>query len=128
MKKIFKIILYVIGIAVLAFGLLVGYFAMNRDEIHDRILVSMREQLQAKVEFDKLDFSLFRDFPAVSIELKNVLIADSLYATHHVPLIKSKSLFLETSLLNIITLNLSIHKIILQDAALNIFKTCDEYS
>src|SRR5205085_9248373 len=92
MKKIFKIILYLVVIVVIAFALLIGYLTLNRDKIHDRLITSMRETLQAKVEFEKLDFTILRGFPSVSIELKNVLIADSLYNIYQLPLIKSKSL------------------------------------
>ena len=128
MKKIFKLFLYVIGVLVLALGILLGYLAMNRDKIHDQVLTSMRKKMQAKVEFGKIDFTVFRNFPLVSIELKNVLIADSLYDTYHIPLIKSKSLFLETSFWSLITLNLNVRKIILDDASVQIFKTHNDYS
>lgn len=128
MKKSLKIILSFIGTIVIIFSMLMTYFAMNRDKIHDRLLTSMREKLQAKVAFDKLEFSLLRDFPLASIELKNVLIADSLYDLHRVPLIKSKSIFLQTSIWNLVILNLEINKIVIEDAGFTIFKRLDGYS
>lgn len=128
MKKVFKILLIIVSIVILAFAILIGYFMLNRDKIYNSVKTSLQEQTQGIVEYDKAKISLFANFPNFSVELKNVLFADSLYSVHHVPLIKAKSIFLEVNLWKLLSLNVDVTKVKIQEASVRIFKTCDGYS
>lgn len=128
MKRIFKGLIIIAGLIVLAVGVALGYFALNRDKIHDAIKTSIHEKLQAKVEFDKTEFTFFRDFPNITIELKNILIADSLYDLYKKPIISSKGIYLETNLWKLLILKVDVKKVFIDDASINIFTDTNGYS
>jgi uncharacterized protein involved in outer membrane biogenesis len=128
MKKILKIFLILIAVIAIAVAALIGYFNSHRDEIHEKILTSMRDKLHALVEFDKMEFSLFENFPYLAIQLKNVLIADSLYDRYKTPLLSSEMLSLETNFWSLLTLNIDFKIVVIEHASLQMFTCSDGYS
>ncbi|MEO5571004.1 MAG: AsmA-like C-terminal region-containing protein [Bacteroidia bacterium] len=128
MKKIFKIIIILTAVIVIALIALYSYIRSNRDEIHTKIVTSMRDKLHARVEFDKMDFSFFESFPYLSIELTKVLIADSLFTIYKTPLLSSKKLSLQTNFWSILTLSIDIKKIVIEQSSLQIYTCSNGYS
>ncbi len=70
-KKI-VIILFVLLALLLASAVLIP--VMFKGELIDKTKTAINEQVNAKVEFDDLNISLFKSFPKVQIELENLSI------------------------------------------------------
>lgn len=58
------------------------YASTHKQELLVLIQKELSAKLRTPVNIQRLDYSLFKNFPYISIQLKNVLIRDSAYATH----------------------------------------------
>lgn len=100
------------------------YLQSNRTKI-----LSELEQLnKGTISFDKMDLTWFHDFPDATLSLTNLVVHDSLFQEHQIPLIKAGEINAALSLEELRDKTISIKSIELQDGEFRIFKNIDGYN
>lgn len=107
---------------------LVAASVLLQDKITAVIISSLNSNISTKIEAGHVKFSLFRNFPRASVELRNVIVRPSgMFNTENnetIPgdtLLYAKSLFLEFRPLDILKGNYTIEKIDLRSGTVNLF-------
>ncbi|RYE50255.1 MAG: AsmA family protein, partial [Sphingobacteriales bacterium] len=72
--------------------------------------------------------TLLRGFPGVSVTLKNVLLRDSLFLKHKQDLVRSEEINVSLNILALLRGNTDINRIVLRNAAINLFTDSNGYS
>ncbi len=110
------IILFCVGI-VIALVAINAYLASNDTKIFSQIDF-LNDGMLA---FDEAKISVFRDFPAATLSLNNVVLQDSLYEEHGIPFLKLNKLSAALSLRQMWDRKIEIQRLRLEEGALNIF-------
>lgn len=70
------------AVFILVYTTLSIYASTHKEELLALIQKELSQKLKTPVTIQRLDYSLFKNFPYISIQLKDVLIRDSAYAKH----------------------------------------------
>ncbi|MBC7391442.1 MAG: hypothetical protein H7329_19745 [Opitutaceae bacterium] len=81
--------------------------------------------IAGSAHLDNISFTIFREFPSVSVTLIGLTIKDSVYNNE---VIKAEKVYLQIHLLKLLKKELDVKSIILQNANFNIFKDSLGYS
>src|SRR5687768_12488477 len=96
MNRVIKVLFKVAGILLSVFLALwicmAAYINFNKKEILASISSQLEESINGTLKVDSMEPSLIKDFPAISISLKNVLLYDTLYYKHHHKLLEANSI------------------------------------
>ena len=106
MKKfssvIFKGLKIFLGIIVLLYILVFAYVSINKRSILRQVNDEISKKLNGKVSIGDMDLSFFRNFPSVSVLLRDVSIRDSMYEQHHHTFFMAERVFTRLNILKII--------------------------
>lgn len=72
----------VLSVFILVYTALSIYASTHKEELLALIQKELSKEVRTPVTIQRLDYSLFKNFPYISIQLKNVLIRDSAYSKH----------------------------------------------
>ncbi len=89
LKIILKILLGILLLIVIFCLGAAYYINTHKKELMGKITARLNEDLTGKVTVEDISPEFIRGFPAISVSLKNVLLRDSLYETHHHDLVKA---------------------------------------
>lgn len=128
LKRASRILAIVIGIFVCAWLIVFGYFKTHKKEILNKTLAAIRKNVSGTVTISDMDLDFPSTFPYISVELKNVLIRDSLYETHHHDLLKAGTVLLQVNPFTALAGNFSISRIVAANGSLYGFENATNYS
>jgi len=106
-------------LVIIGFSLLVAnsYLASNKTKILDNLPFLDN----GIITFEEASISIFNDFPAATLRIKNVQVKDSLFAAHQTPV-------LQADLLSLNTKTIELQQIHLQDGVVNLVTTEQGYN
>ena len=77
--------------------------SVNKQKIIKQVTDEIGKKLNGKVSIGNVELSFFSHFPKVSVALHNVMITDTMYAHHHHPFFSGEDVFVNVSVVNMIT-------------------------
>lgn len=117
----FKTFLKVFGLAAAGIALtvlLLGFF--YGDDVKQLLLSNINRNLNTEIQVEKINFSILSHFPFASVELENVMAKDAIQQAEKDTLLKAQKISLLFNLMGIFSKDVSIKKIILKNAMVNI--------
>ncbi|MHB1179628.1 MAG: hypothetical protein ACYCZO_15020, partial [Daejeonella sp.] len=97
------------------------YVYYNKAELLKTITAQLNGDLNGKLTIERMEPSLIRGFPGISVSLENVLLRDSLWAVHKHDLVKAKNAYISINALSILTGAPIIKDIRIQDGSIYMF-------
>jgi hypothetical protein len=127
-RRLFHVLWKALLLSVLIFALfLVGiniYLKSNKTKVFSNVPLLN----DGSVSFQSADISLFRDFPAATISLKNVSVRDAQFHRHGTPILQLKALKFAASLKAWRSQQVEIQSVDLKDGRITLFKDENGYS
>jgi uncharacterized protein involved in outer membrane biogenesis len=122
MRKIILRILFFLLIAAALISLsiiLIGY--LKGDDFKNRLVEGLNRQLLIEVSVEKIDFSVFDNFPNASVTFTNVSTKERGVADNH-PLIKAEKVSMLFNVLDLLKKNYKIENIEINNAFISIYE------
>lgn len=127
-----KIIMKVAGsLLVLLLIVIAGlaiYANNNKEKIFGIVLGQLKNNINGTLNVAGMESSVLRNFPNVSVRLKDVAIRDSLWQVHHNELFRAKNVFVSMNVISLIRGNTRIHKIEVENATVHMYTDDSGYS
>lgn len=98
------------------------YFESNKTEIVSKINEQINDNILGKAKIGKVDYRFLIGFPNFTVVLKEVELKDSLIAIHKRPLLKAGNIEVRLNVLNLLKNEVNIHKIVINDATIDLYK------
>jgi hypothetical protein len=108
-------------------GLLI-YVNQNKPKILAEINEQLSQNINGKLEIQDLKLKFLTGFPNATIALKNVTLKDSLWKNHQKTFIKANEIQVRFNVWNLMHDKINIHKIVINNAAINLFKDKNGYT
>ncbi|MEP7259405.1 MAG: AsmA-like C-terminal region-containing protein, partial [Flavitalea sp.] len=122
-----KFLRYSIRVVVITIGLIAAiwvvlwiYISLNEASLIDKLYSKIKERTRGETRIGGLSVSIFKTFPLVSLQIKEVLLRDSLYPIHKKDFLKAKNIYLRLSIPGLISGKSPLGKIIISDGDINI--------
>jgi hypothetical protein len=132
MPRWLKISLKVIaGIVILVLLFVFGsmlYITYNKDKILKLVNTELNKNLDGTVTIGDLKPQFFKNFPNISLALKNVLVRDRRFNQHKHTLLDAKDLAISVNASAFLSGNISINHIVISNAAIDLFTDSSGYS
>jgi len=106
----------IIGLFLIAWILLAAYVFTHKKEILTAVTSQLNEDLSGKLTINRMEPSLIRGFPGISVALEDVLLRDSLWSIHKHDLLKAKNVYVAINAFSILSGSIKIRDIELKDA------------
>jgi len=119
------------GIILLAILFVVGamlYVTYNKDRVLKMISTELNQKLDGQITIGDMKPQLFKRFPNISLELKNVTIRDKRFTEHKHTLLDAKEFYVSLNALSMLTGKASINRIDVDDAAADLYTDSTGYS
>lgn len=128
-KKIIKRIgfffLGLVAFFLISSVVLVVYFNNNKAKIINLVNTKINDNITGTIHIGDIKYKILKGFPNVTLALSQVELKDSLWAKHKRTLIKAEQIELRIDLLHLLTNEIRIDKIEIQQATLHLFKGKD---
>lgn len=121
-------ILVLIGLLLLAYGGLSVYFNQNKTEIIAKINNRINENINGSFHIGDFQYKFLTGFPNFTLALKDVELKDHKWNTHHHTLLKAQEIEARLNVWSLLRNEVNIHKILINDADIYIYKTKDGYT
>ena len=116
-----KIALAIVAVCITVIVLGMALVALNKKRIIANITGTAGNAINAKISIGDVKLSIFKEFPYASVHLSDVLITDSMYAEHKIPLLKAADVYLSINPAKIFSKELPVRGISLENADFNLF-------
>ena len=118
-NKPLKFLLYsLVALLLLASGL-IGYLLANKNQIKKYAIDQLNAQLDAKITINNIDFTLFKHFPKVSLDMHLVRVTDPTQT--HKFLLQAEHVYIGFNFYDILRKQYSIKLIAIDSAQLNLY-------
>ncbi len=114
MKRIFLYFSTIVFVLFI-FSLLFAY--IYEDEIKDITIQQINNHINTKIKVDKIELSLFNQFPNVALSFKNVSIREK--NNDSLTIIKAEKIFLNFDIIDVIKGNYNLNNIVIDNAMAN---------
>ena len=128
MKKTFKYLGYVLLALLSLFLLAIGFVNIYRAEILEAVNEKLKEEINGDIHIDKLGFTIFHDFPNVSLSLRNSYMRGPRYADFHRDFLRAEIIDVNVEALKLFRKEISIKSIDIINGEIFIFKSRSGYS
>ncbi len=98
------------------------YFEKNKPEIVTEINTQINNNIVGEAKIGDLGYEFLTGFPNFSFVLSDVEIRDSLFVFHKRPILKAEKIELCISVLSLLKNEINIHKMVIKDATIDLFK------
>ena len=115
-----RVVFLTIGIKAAVWAIFWAYVNLNEASLIAKLSSNIKERTRGETRIGGLSVSIFRTFPLLSLQLKNVLLRDSLYGIHKKDFLKAENIYLRLSIPGLISGRSPLGKIIISDGAINI--------
>lgn len=113
-----KIGLVLVGLLFVVYLGLFIYLHTHKDAILQKTIKALSSSLHTPLQVKDMDISIFRNFPSISIQLKELELNDSLKAEHQQPLFHAKRAFIVMNPYAMLLGKTNIGRLSLQDGGL----------
>ena len=127
-KRFGYFILGLIALLLIACGGLSVYFNRNKTEIIAKINTKINESINGDFHVGDFQYKFLTGFPNFTLALKNVELKDKQWKTHKHTLLKAKEIEVRLNVWNLLQNEINIHKILINDADIYIYKAENGYS
>ena len=117
---ILLIILFVIGVML--------YVTYNKSRVLKMVSTELNQKLDGQITIGDIKPQLFKRFPNISLELKNVTIRDKRFAEHKHTLLDAKEFYVSLNVLSMLTGKASINRIDIDNASADLYTDSTGYS
>ena len=128
LKISLKILSGIILLIVLLWLGVAYYINHNNKAILNTILNQLNANVNGKIEVTGMETTLLKGFPGVAVSLKKVLLRDSLWANHKHNLLNADDIDISLNIFSLITGNIKINKIGINNANIYIYTDSTGYS
>ena len=127
-RVIARIILAIFLLLIVAYLSLAWYINTHKKEVLAQVTATLNEDIKGTLAIGDLDPTFLGGFPHVSLRLQNVVIRDSLYASHKHTFLNAGDLSLSVNPLALIRGAILIKKITIRNASIDMFTDSTGYS
>lgn len=127
-KILLRTVFYLFLTIMVAYIGLAFYVNTHKKEILASITAEINENLNGKLVAESMDPTFLQGFPRISLRLKNVVLKDSLWATHKKTLLQAKDFNISINALAFLRGTLEIKKIDISDATIYLFVSENGYT
>lgn len=128
LKVSLKILSVIIGVIILTWLVGAFYINKNKKEVLASILEQLNKNLNGKITARNMEPTLLKGFPGVSVSLNDVLLRDSLWAKHKHDLLNAQDIDVSLNLLSLLTGNVNINRVSINNASVYIYTDSSGYS
>lgn len=121
-KRIGFLLLGIVAFLVIASAVLSVYFKNNKEEIVTQINAKINENITGTIVIGDINYKFFKGFPNMTLALSQVELKDSLWALHKRTLLKAEQIEVRVNVLGLLSNEINIDKIEIQQATLHLFK------
>ncbi|MFC2125660.1 AsmA-like C-terminal region-containing protein [Bacteroidota bacterium] len=121
LNRVFIYLFLFIGIIL---SLTAWYVYSNQDEIINKVVDEINQYIDTPVEAEEIDLSMFREFPSITLRLRNIKIHQSTEVLNDYLCIAS-DIFVSIRLMDILKENISIEKVTVSGAVINLARSND---
>lgn len=125
MLKGFGVLLLLFLLLYLGLGI---YLSANKDKIKNDLTVLIKEKSTGEMKIGDLEVSLFQGFPNLTVQVKNVIVKDSLWPLHKRTLLKAEKVYAKVSPWVILKKTISINNLTIKNAVIDIYVDEKGYS
>ncbi len=104
------------------------YINHNNKAILNTILTQLNANVNGKIEVERMETTLLKGFPGVSVSLKKVLLRDSLWNQHKNDLLNAADIAVSLNIFSLIAGNIKINKIDINNARIYLYTDSTGYS
>src|SRR6478736_5678772 len=126
MKKTLKYLGYIVLVLATLLGLAFGFVSFYRAEILEAVNLKLKEEINGDIHIGKLGFTIFHDFPNVSISLRNIYIRGLRTKEHN--FLEADIIDINVEGLKLLHREVSIKSVDIIDGEVFIFKSRSGYS
>ena len=101
-KFALKGIVILLSLLVILYTFVFVYVSSNKKRIIKQVTDEIGKKLTGNVQIGNVELSFLSNFPAISVELHNVMITDTMYNQHHHAFFKGEKVFVTVGLVNMI--------------------------
>lgn len=119
------------GLVLLAILFVIGgmlYVTYNKGRVLKMVSTELNEKLDGQISIGDIRPQLFKHFPNISLELRNVTIRDKRFTQHKHILLDAKEFYVSLNALSMLTGNASINRIDVDNAAADLYTDSTGYS
>lgn len=131
-KKIGIKILKVLGVLFLIVGVIYTILGLYISSKHDKIVkdlnTKVKEQFVGDIKIGNLEVRFFKNFPNLTLEVKDVVVKDSLWNQHKKTLLQAERVYAKVLPWSLIFTNVNINTITLENTKINLFVDDNGYS
>lgn len=128
LKLTLKIAGALVGLIIILFIALTVYVNNNKQKVLAMITSELNKNLNGTLTIGTIDPTLFKGFPGVSVELKDVVLKDNRWAQHHHTLLTAKDLEVSVNASALLKGEVVINKIDISNADIDLFTDSTGYS
>lgn len=127
-KRFGYFILGLIALLLIACGGLSIYFNRNKTEIIAKVNAKINENINGDFHIGDFHYKFLTGFPNFTLALNDIELKDKKWNTHHHTLLKAKEIEARLNIWSLLHHEVNIHKILINDADIYIYKTKDGYT
>jgi uncharacterized protein involved in outer membrane biogenesis len=127
MKRLFKGLFYFFATVILLLTIAFAIAYWNRDKIREQITAQLNSGINGEFNIRKLNFTLFNDFPHVTVTLRDVSLRETV-PFNHPDFFAAEKIFLDVNLYSLWHKQIDIHTLKVENANLFMFRTHDGYT
>ncbi len=121
-KRVGFFFLGVVALFLISSAVLALYFNNNKAEIITQINAKINEKITGTIGIGDIRYKFLKGFPNMTLALSQVELKDSLWVIHKRTLLKAEQIEIRIDLLDLLSNEISIDKIEIQQATLYLFK------
>jgi hypothetical protein len=122
LKKIGYLFLGFFALALVLSAGLAIYVKANKAKILAQISSKISENIYGTIEIGDVNYKFFAGFPNATLSLENVVLKDSLWATHKHTLLDAKEIELRLNMLKLLKNEVHIQEVVINKASVYFFK------
>jgi hypothetical protein len=121
LKLTLKIAGMLVGILFVLWMLVAAYVYSNKETLLKTVTAQLNENLNGRLTIERMEPSLIRGFPGISVSLQNVLLRDSLWEKHRHDLLNASDVFIAIDAFSILSGSPTIKDIRIDKGAIYLF-------
>lgn len=121
-KRIGFLFLGIVALLLIASAVLSVYFKNHKTEIVTQINAKINESISGTVNISDINYKFLKGFPNMTLALSQVELKDRLWSFHKRTLLKAEQIEIRIDLWDLLSNEINIDKIEIQNATLHLFK------
>ena len=112
----------VVALILISSAVVALYFNTNKEEIVSQINAKINENITGTIHIGDVKYKFLKGFPNMTLALSQVELKDSLWVFHKRTLLKAQQIEIRIDLWDLVSNEININKIEIQQATLHLFK------